>query len=70
MTTGALGIPRLDIGDHVLQFDTDNYRMHDTALSSVVQNAFQALALDEHRAAFTPTLWERPSALKNINRKL
>jgi len=42
--------------------------MHDTALSSVVQNAFQALALDEHRAAFTPTLWERPSALKNINR--
>lgn len=69
-TSGALGIPRLDIGNYVIQFDTDDYRMHDTALSSVVQNAFQALALDEHRAAFTPTLWERPSSLQNIKRKL
>lgn len=30
-----------------------------------VENCFQALALDEHRRPFSPTLWEVPEHLKN-----
>ncbi|RDA83055.1 hypothetical protein CP532_3858 [Ophiocordyceps camponoti-leonardi (nom. inval.)] len=33
---------------------------HDTALSDRIEHAFQALALDETRAPFSPALWERP----------
>ena len=52
-TVGSLGIPlrgfrRLTYQDH---------RFHDTELSGSVQSAFQALAIDEHRAPFKPTLW-------------
>lgn len=34
-------------------------RFHDNKLSSDVQFAYQALAIDEQRAAFRPTLWEQ-----------
>ena len=30
---------------------------HDTSLSGIVKNAFHALAIDEHRRQFQPTLW-------------
>lgn len=33
---------------------------YDTKLSSCVENAFQALALDEHRSSFSPAVWEKP----------
>jgi uncharacterized protein (DUF2235 family) len=52
-TVGALGIP-------VQSFDFFNrhfYRFHDTNLSSIVKNAFQALAIDEHRRDYEATLW-------------
>lgn len=58
-TVGALGIP-------VQSFDFFNrrfYEFHDTKLSSIVKNALQALALDEHRREYEATLWspsERP----------
>ena len=58
-TVGALGIP-------VHSFDFFNrqfYEFHDTKLSSIVKNAFHALALDEHRREYAATLWspsERP----------
>ncbi len=35
----------------------DNYRFHDTALSPLVSHARHAVALDEKRASFAPTLW-------------
>lgn len=53
-TVGALGIPRLlpiDIGLRA------HYRFHDTALSRAVFSARHAVAIDERRAAFAPTLW-------------
>jgi uncharacterized protein (DUF2235 family) len=53
-TVGALGIP-------VKSFDFFNqsfYQFHDTKLSSIVKNAFQALAIDEHRQEYEATLWQ------------
>ena len=53
-TVGALGIPRLlpiSVGLN------KQYQFHDTALSRSVQFARHAVAIDERRAAFAPTLW-------------
>ncbi len=33
---------------------------YDTKLGARVENAFQALALDERRASFAPAVWEKP----------
>jgi len=33
---------------------------YDTKLSGCVENAFQALALDERRTSFSPAVWEKP----------
>ena len=33
------------------------YGFHDTELSHIVENAYQAIALDEHRANYDITLW-------------
>ncbi|WP_448639249.1 DUF2235 domain-containing protein [Geodermatophilus sp. URMC 63] len=58
-TVGSLGIPSVGLGlarlaNHRLEF-------HDTRLSSAVDAAFQALAVDERRRPFAPTLWDRAS---------
>jgi len=58
-TVGSLGIPRLlpiSIGLNA------RYRFHDTALSRSVQFARHAVAIDERRAAFAPTLWSNLQA--------
>jgi Uncharacterized alpha/beta hydrolase domain (DUF2235) len=41
---------------------TKEYRFYDTSLHECIENAFQALALDEERAPFAPALWEKPRA--------
>lgn len=53
-TVGALGIPGVFnfIGRRRFQF-------HDAALSRSVAYAYQALAIDEKRRSFKPTLWEQ-----------
>jgi len=54
-TVGALGIPV-----RPLRFWTRPlYEFHDVELSSHVAYAYQALALDERRKPFVPTLWKR-----------
>lgn len=55
-TVGDLGIP--DTAAWV-PFSRKRYQFHDTDLSRIVQYAYQALALDEHRANFKPTKWMR-----------
>jgi uncharacterized protein (DUF2235 family) len=55
-TVGALGIPG-HLGGLFRKF----YQFHDTDLGPHVENAFQALALDEHREDFVATLWTRPA---------
>ena len=49
-TVGALGVP---IGGK----NDEDYAFHDTELSGSVEYAFHALAIDERRGAFEPTLW-------------
>jgi uncharacterized protein (DUF2235 family) len=52
-TVGALGIPLRGMG-----WLNKRWAFHDTKLSSKVHNAFQALAIDEKRGPFRPTLWK------------
>ncbi len=55
-TVGSLGIP----GGPMEGFNRLRYAFHDLTLSQRVRNAFQALAIDEHRRPFDATLWQRP----------
>lgn len=53
-TVGSLGIPLgllKKISDKLVQF-------HDTRLNREVKAAYHAIAIDEQRSAFDPTLWE------------
>jgi len=53
-TVGALGIP----GDVFNPINRHFHSFHDVKLSRSVRFGYQALALDERRRAFIPTLWE------------
>jgi uncharacterized protein (DUF2235 family) len=55
-TVGSLGIPVLFPW---LAFINRRWQFHDVKLSSYVDHAFHALAIDEQRQAFVPTLWEQ-----------
>ncbi|GME65015.1 Cysteine synthase a [Neofusicoccum parvum] len=55
-TVGALGLPKSMVTTLFPKIN-ERFEFHDTALNYRIENAFQALALDEHRGAFTPTLW-------------
>ncbi|BFI95502.1 MAG: DUF2235 domain-containing protein [Rhodanobacter sp.] len=55
-TVGSLGIPDTAAW---FPFARSRYEFHDTELSYIVKHAYQALALDEHRADFAPTKWTR-----------
>jgi hypothetical protein len=59
-TVGTLGLP-LQPWLQRIGFPTSihKYRFYDTGISDDVENAFQALALDEQRAAFNATVWEK-----------
>jgi uncharacterized protein (DUF2235 family) len=52
-TVGALGVPLESFGD----FNKAFFEFHDTELSGLVRNAFHAIAVDEHRKPYAPTLW-------------
>ena len=60
---GALGIPIDWDKKNVKEFSFVN-----TKVARHVQHAFQALALDEHRRLFTPTLWEQPDDAHNLKK--
>lgn len=55
-TVGSLGIP---IDGVRVPWITRRWSFHDTTLSSHVRYAFHALAIDEQRGPFRPTLWEQ-----------
>jgi hypothetical protein len=50
-TVGSLGIPHS-------RFCQREYEFHDTTLAPGVENAFQALAIDEQRTPFQPSIWK------------
>jgi len=52
-TVGDLGVPWLTLEG----FRYQTLRFMTTALRRPIDNGYHALALDEHRLAFTPTLW-------------
>jgi uncharacterized protein (DUF2235 family) len=56
-TVGALGIPLT--GMRWVNAFNRRWQFHDTDLSSTVDAAFQALAIDEKRRPFEPALWRR-----------
>jgi uncharacterized protein (DUF2235 family) len=56
-TVGSLGIPAA-IG----LIDPIAYGFLDTSLNPKIKNGIQALAIDERRAQFPPTLWTGPTA--------
>ena len=55
-TVGALGIPDYLITLNLLDRLND-YTFHDTVISKNIKTARHAVALDEQRASFQPTLW-------------
>ena len=55
-TVGALGAPGF-LGQLL---NPRKYAYHDVALHPAIEHAVQALAIDEHRKPFLPTLWQRP----------
>ena len=61
-TVGSLGIPRVPWLERLgLQSNKMKaFQFYDTNLDNHIENAFQALALNEKRAAFMPALWELP----------
>ncbi len=59
-TVKALGI-RLPL---LWMLTEPQHRFHDQSLSGVVRHGFQALGLDETRAAFEPILWRTDAAWK------
>lgn len=56
-TVGSLGIP-LDL-PILSEIDKEKYEFHDVSLSSRVKYAYHALAIDERRKPFLPTLWQQ-----------
>ncbi|MCK5347684.1 MAG: DUF2235 domain-containing protein, partial [Candidatus Heimdallarchaeota archaeon] len=56
-TVGALGIPN-DLALLNLLDNEENYNFHDHSLNENVEHARHAIAIDEVRASFSPTLWE------------
>jgi uncharacterized protein (DUF2235 family) len=66
-TVGALGIPvdKLVRKSRILWWRQKRYQFHDVTLSAYVDCAFHALAIDEERESFKPTLWvQQPHAAR------
>ncbi len=62
-TVGALGVPDQFAG--LAGAFNGKYKFHDLRLSSMVQSARHAVAIDERRKTFPPTLWDN---LTDLNR--
>jgi uncharacterized protein (DUF2235 family) len=61
-TVGSLGIPIYDEESARM----DLFRFADTDLSPKVKHGFHALAIDEHRTDFAPTLWTPREGIEQV----
>ncbi|MCA9635721.1 MAG: DUF2235 domain-containing protein [Myxococcales bacterium] len=62
-TVGSLGIPLRRAG----LWSADHYLFHDTRLSGIVEHAYHALSIDEHRREYEPSLWEyEPTSTQTV----
>ncbi|MGO3229270.1 MAG: DUF2235 domain-containing protein [Oceanisphaera sp.] len=57
-TVGALGVPGTMLSER------GTYSWHDTQLSKIVERAYQAIALDEHRAVYQAVPWTNHNGQK------
>lgn len=62
-TVGALGVPTRY---RLLSFFNRKFQFHDTNLSSMVEAGRHAVAVDERRMDFTPTLWSNIADLNRV----
>jgi uncharacterized protein (DUF2235 family) len=62
-TVGALGIPGHLFGE----FDQERYGFLDTTLNPCIDKAYHAIAIDERRASFLPTLWSNLDGTPRAN---
>jgi hypothetical protein len=62
-TVGALGIP----GHLFNEFDQEKYGFLNTTLSPCIEKAYHAIAIDERRASFLPTLWSNADGSPRAN---
>ncbi|CAJ2508752.1 Uu.00g137780.m01.CDS01 [Anthostomella pinea] len=71
-TVGSLGTPKIGWLQRVgLQSNAmKELSFYDTSLSNCIEHAFQALALDERRYAFQPTLWEKLQGNRTVLRQV
>jgi len=60
-TVGSMGVPLYLQGGR-----TDVFRFTDTVLSDKVENGFHAMAIDEQRADFPVTAWERRKGIEQV----
>ena len=65
-TVGALGIPNEIFGGN----RADHFKFADTRLNTKVQAGFHAVALDEQRQDFDPTLWDEGKDVGNVTQEL
>ncbi|KAF0324258.1 hypothetical protein GQ607_008432 [Colletotrichum asianum] len=76
-TVGSLGIPDITYtqwGKQLLRqlapfLGVDDGGFHNPCLSPFIKRAFHAMAIDEHRKPFSPTLWHRSPQNHNNLRK-
>jgi uncharacterized protein (DUF2235 family) len=61
-TVGSLGIPQYTLR----ATRTDAFQFADTKLSAVVRCGLHAVAVDEQRADFTPTLWDMDTRVEQV----
>jgi type VI secretion system (T6SS) phospholipase Tle1-like effector len=55
-TVGALGVPL----PQFYRLNRESYEFHNVELSSITNVNLHALAVDEHRQPFAPTVWRKP----------
>ncbi|MBN4096055.1 DUF2235 domain-containing protein [Methylobacterium sp. OT2] len=60
-TVGSLGVPTpaIRVLDKIPGLSRSSYAFLHTGLRLPIENGYHALAVDEHRAAFKPTLWTK-----------
>ncbi|OCL12985.1 hypothetical protein AOQ84DRAFT_352232 [Glonium stellatum] len=58
-TVGSLGLPRLGVFNS-MNHESIDYAFVDTSVPPMVEHAIHAIALDEDRKPFMPTIWELP----------
>ena len=63
-TVGALGIPGIFL-KKTKKFIDQKLEFHDTKLNKEIKAAYHAVAIDEQRKTFEPTLWDESKKFKN-----